>query len=161
MPTCGDPETLARQLPDSVGVAEISTNRAGRRSASATSYRPAHQYSLPLARLLLGAGADPNDEQALRNASCGYPHDDDAGLALLLEHGLGRRRGEPWRARLGRDRHGELLPTPAQLVQTELRYSAQWNLPNRVRLLLRRCAENDVDVNAATGVAGRDSASSP
>lgn len=50
--------------------------------------QPAHQYSLPLARLQLDAGADPNDEQTLRNA-CGHPHDDDAILALLLEHGLG------------------------------------------------------------------------
>jgi ankyrin repeat protein len=109
--------------------------------------QPPHQHSLPLARLLLEAGADPNDEQALSNA-CGYPHD-DAGLQLLLEHGLGRPSGGPWRARLGDDPRLQRL-TPAQLVQDELRYAAQWNLPNRVRLL-RRCAETGIDINAAAG----------
>jgi Ankyrin repeats (3 copies) len=116
--------------------------------------QPAHQHGLPLARLLLDAGADPNDEQALRNA-CGYPHDDDTGLALLLEHGLGRRSGGPWRALL-EHQPGDRLPTPAGLVQTELRYSAQWNLPNRVRLLLRRCAETGIDIDTTGGAAGRD-----
>jgi ankyrin repeat protein len=106
--------------------------------------QPAHQHSLPLARLLLNAGADPNDRQAVSNA-CFYPHD-DAGLALLLEHGLGRRSGGPWAARLG-----DRLATPARLVQDELRYAAEWDLPDRARLLLRRCAETGIDVNAAAG----------
>lgn len=106
--------------------------------------QPAHQHSVPLARLLLEAGADPNDEQAVSNA-CGYPHD-DTGLALLLEHGLRRRSGGPWWARLG-----HRLSTPARLVQDELRYAAQWNLPTRARLLLQRCAETGIDINAAAG----------
>jgi ankyrin repeat protein len=106
--------------------------------------QPAHQHSLPLARLLLEAGADPNDAQAVSNA-CFYPHD-DAGLALLLEHGLGRRSSGPWRARLA-----DRLPTPARLVQDQLRYAAEWDLPNRVRLLLRRCAETGIDIDAPAG----------
>jgi ankyrin repeat protein len=129
--------------------------------------QPAHQHSVELARLLLEAGADPNDERALRNIG-GYPHDDDAGLALLLEYGLGRPSAEPWRDRVGQrvieweDHLGnrgayELPPTPEQLVQTELRYSAQWNLPNRARLLLRRCAELGIDINTkAAAPGGRD-----
>jgi ankyrin repeat protein len=106
--------------------------------------QPAHQYSGPLARLLLDAGADPNDAQAVANA-CFYPHD-ETGLPLLLEHGLGRPSSGPWRARLG-----DLLPTPARLVQDELRYAAQWDLRGRVRLLLRRCAEAGIDIDAAAG----------
>lgn len=104
----------------------------------------AHQHSLPLARLLLAAGADPNDPQAVANA-CGYPHD-DAGLALLLEHGLGRPSDGPWQARMG-----GRLTTPARLVQDELRYAAEWNLPGRARPLLRRCAESGIDINAPSG----------
>ena len=117
-------------------------------------HQPAHQHGLALARLLLDAGADPNDEQALRNA-CAHPHDDDAGLELLLEHGLGRRTGGPWRARLDR-RQSDQLSSPAGLVQTELRYSAQWNLPHRTRLLVRRCAEAGIDIDAAGTGWGRD-----
>jgi hypothetical protein len=112
--------------------------------------QPAHQHSLPLARLLLDAGADPNDEQALRNV-CGHPHE-DTGLALLLEHGLGRRSNGPWPARIEHI-HGRRLPTPARLVQDELRYAAICNLSNRVRLLLHRCAETGIDIDAPAGVA--------
>src|SRR5262249_25115165 len=49
--------------------------------------QPAHQHSLPLARLLLEAGADPNDPQAVSNA-CFYPHT-DAGLQPPLDRRLG------------------------------------------------------------------------
>jgi ankyrin repeat protein len=101
--------------------------------------QPAHQHSVELARLLLDAGADPNDEQAVSNA-CGYPHD-DAGLALLLEHGLGRRSTGPWQTRLGQE-------FPAGLLAGELRYAAEWNLPDRVRLLLRHRAETGLDLDA-------------
>lgn len=109
--------------------------------------QPPHQHSLALARLLLDAGADPNDEQAVRNA-CGFPHDGDAGLALLLEHGLGRISNGPWQARRGPWRSAL---TPAKLVQGELRYAAEWNLVNRARLLLRRCAEAGIDLDARGG----------
>ena len=104
--------------------------------------QPAHQYSLPLARLLLKAGADPNDPRALSNAG-GYPHD-DTHLELLFGHGLGRGSGGPWRARLG---HRQ--PAPARLVQDELAYAADRNLPGRVRLLLRHCVDLGIDLNAA------------
>ena len=112
--------------------------------------QPAHQHCLPLARLLLEAGADPNDEQALRNLCGCHPHD-DTGLPLLLEHGLGRRSTDPWRARL---RHRRF--SPAELVQAELRYAAQWNLPGRVELLLRRCAEAGIDLDAVENGESRE-----
>lgn len=116
--------------------------------------QPAHQHSLPLARLLLDHGADPNDEQALRNA-CGHPHDDDTGLALLLEHGLGLPFDGPWHTWLERY-VDDPAPTPVRLVQAELRYSAQWNQTGRVRLLLRRCAETGIDIDTAGSPHGRD-----
>jgi hypothetical protein len=108
--------------------------------------QPPHQYSLPLARLLLEAGADPNDGQAVSNVS-GYPHD-DSGMALLLEHGLGRRSSGPWRTLVRRDYRYQ-LPSAAGMVKGELSYAAQADLVDRVRLLLRRCVEIGVDLDAA------------
>lgn len=107
--------------------------------------QPAHQHSLALARLLLEAGADPNDPGAVDGTST-YPHD-DMGLALLLDHGLGRDSGGPWRARLGRRQ-----PTPAQLVQEVLRSAAERNLTDRVRVLLRRCVDLGIDLDTTEGV---------
>ena len=106
--------------------------------------QPAHQHRLALARLLLEAGADPNDPRALANAGS-YPYD-DGHLSLLFRHGLGRGAGGPWRARLG---HRQ--PTPARLVQDELLYAAERNLPGRVRLLLRHCADFGIDLDATEG----------
>ena len=107
--------------------------------------QPAHQHSLPLARLLLEAGADPNDPRAV-DATSTYPQD-DASLALLLEHGLGRGSGGPWRARLGRRQ-----PTPVRLVQDELRTAAEMNLTDRVRLLLPLCVDLGIDLDTTEGV---------
>ena len=111
--------------------------------------QPAHQDSLPLARLLLEAGADPNDPRALDGTSA-YPHDDTI-LALLLDHGLGRGSGGPWRVRLGRRQ-----PTPVRLVQDELRNAAEWNLTDRARLLLRRCVDLGIDLDTTEGVVPRE-----
>ena len=58
---------------------------------------PPHRDSLALARLLLEAGADPNDAQAVYNLSW---TPGDAWLELLLEFGFGRGDGGPWHARL-------------------------------------------------------------
>ena len=60
--------------------------------------QPRHPHSLALARLLLSAGADPNDGQALYNRMF-EPGNDH--LELLLEFGLGTGDGGPWRRRLG------------------------------------------------------------
>jgi ankyrin repeat protein len=102
--------------------------------------QPAHRHGLALARLLLDAGADPNDEQALANAS-GYAYD-DAHLPLLLRYGLGHvGDGGPWRPRLG-----DRLREPAEQLRDELHNAARLNLVGRVRLLLEHRA--DLDVNA-------------
>jgi len=103
--------------------------------------QPAHPYGPQLARMLLDAGADPNDQRALDHAGR-YPHD-DGYLPLFLSYGLGRGSGGPWRARLG-----HVLPTPAALVEDELRYAAMMDRPERVRLLLRHRAELDLNLDA-------------
>jgi ankyrin repeat protein len=106
--------------------------------------QPAHLHGLALARLLLDAGADPNDAQALSNAG-GYPYD-DAHFEPLFDHGLGRDTGGPWRTRIGRHPG---LPAPRRLVEEELWYAAERNLPDRARLLVRHCARLDIGLEAA------------
>ena len=98
--------------------------------------QPPHPESLALARLLLDAGADPNDSQALYNRQfrAGTAH-----LELLLQYGLGRGDGGIWHARLA-----PAHATPAQLVQDQLLWAASTNMPERVRLLLA----HGVDVDA-------------
>src|SRR6185436_14511821 len=88
-------------------------------------------------RLLLDAGADPNDGQALYNRM--FEPDDDH-LALLLEHGLGTGDGGPWRRRLGDE-----LDTPTELVRGQLSWAVTHGMVDRVRLL----ADHGVDLVAA------------
>ena len=59
--------------------------------------QPRHPHSLALARLLLEAGANPNDGQALYNRM--FEPDNDH-LELLFEFGLGAGDGGPWKARM-------------------------------------------------------------
>jgi hypothetical protein len=91
---------------------------------------PAHQDWLALARLLLEAGADPNDGQALYNLG-GDP--DDRWLELLLEFGLGRGDGGPWRRMLG-----ERQDSPREMLEDVLMAAADRGFVDRVRLLLGR-----------------------
>lgn len=95
----------------------------------------AHPDGLALAELLLSAGADPNDNQALYNRMF-TPADDH--LRLLLAHGLGTEVDSPWRRRLG-----DAYPTPAQMLGEQLRWAADHDLPERVRLLLDHGVDPD------------------
>jgi ankyrin repeat protein len=90
--------------------------------------QPRHPHSLALARLLLTAGADPNDGQALYNRMF-EPGNDH--LELLLEFGLGRGDGGPWRRRLG-----DALDPPAALLRGELTWAITHGYGDRVRLLV-------------------------
>ncbi len=56
--------------------------------------QPRHPHSLALGRMLLEAGADPNDGQALYNRMF-EPGNDH--LELVFEFGLGTGDGGPWR----------------------------------------------------------------
>jgi ankyrin repeat protein len=97
--------------------------------------QPYHPDASSLARLLLEAGADPNDNQALYNRMFTPANDH---LELLFEFGLGREMDSPWRQRLG-----HTYPSPAQMVQEQLRWAADHGMLERVRLLLA----HDVDPN--------------
>ena len=89
--------------------------------------QPAHPDAPALAELLLRAGADANDGQALYNRMFG-PADDH--LELLLEHGLGRGDGGRWRRRLP-----DLLDAPADLLATQLGWAVVHGREARIRLL--------------------------
>ncbi|MEV0381091.1 ankyrin repeat domain-containing protein [Nonomuraea sp. NPDC050643] len=89
--------------------------------------QPAHPHWRELGRLLLDAGADSNDAQALYNRMF---EPDDAHLELLFEYGLGTGDGGPWKRRIGE------LSTPAQMLRVQLRWAVEHHQRDRVRLLV-------------------------
>lgn len=98
--------------------------------------QPRHPHSVDLARLLLEAGADANDGQALYNRMFGVDNDH---LEVLFEFGLGTGAGGPWRRRLG-----AAIDTPEQMLRGQLRWAVSHGMAERVGLLL------DHGVDAAT-----------
>ncbi len=90
--------------------------------------QPRHRDEEALARLLLDAGADPNDSQTLYNRmfTPGTSH-----LRLLLDCGLGQPHKSPWP-----DRMGGRLQTPAEMLREQLRWAAQHGHADRAALLL-------------------------
>jgi ankyrin repeat protein len=103
-----------------------------------TGNQPPHPHAPGFARLLLDAGADPNDSQTLYNRGLGSSNADIGHIKLLLEYGLGRGDGGPWHARLG-DAH----PSPAQLLEDELLRAARDYLPELAQLMI----DHGVDVD--------------
>ena len=103
--------------------------------------QPRHPHSLALGRLLLQAGADPNDGQALYNRMF-EPGNDH--LELLFEFGLGTGDGGPWRRRLG-----DAVDTPAAMLRGELAWAITHGMTERVRLLVSHGADLTARSNAA------------
>jgi ankyrin repeat protein len=101
--------------------------------------QPRHPHWLPLARLLLAAGAEPNDTQSLYNRMF---NPDNDHLELLFAHGLGTGDGGPWLARMP-----DLLDTPAGSLQAQLRWAVEHGFLDRVRLLAR----HGVDLRSPDG----------
>lgn len=97
------------------------------------SNQPAHSECMALARLLLEAGADANDAQVLynRHFEAGNEH-----LELLLEFGLGKGNGGPWRVLMGP--HSQ---TPAELVHEQVCVAAMNGRFERVKLLVEHGGE--------------------
>jgi ankyrin repeat protein len=106
-------------------------------------HQPPHPECARVARLLLDAGADPNDAQTLYNR---HFRPDDEHLELLFEYGLGQSKGGPWIARLN-----DPLFTPASLLVIELCAAAQHGFFGRVELLVG----HGVDVNGRSRRTGR------
>ncbi|HWD82203.1 MAG TPA: ankyrin repeat domain-containing protein [Kribbella sp.] len=101
--------------------------------------QPPHRERVPLARLLLDAGADPNDSQTMYNCGPGCPPPyDDVHLELLLEYGLGHGDGGPWHERMT-----TAHPTPRQLLEDELVFASTAGLLHRVELVLAQGTDPD------------------
>lgn len=101
--------------------------------------QPRHRWSLPLARLLLERGADPNDGQALYNRMFTRGNDH---LELLFEFGLGSGDGGPWRRRLG-----AAMESPAEMLRRQLDWAMDHQMTERVRLL----AQHGIDLVTPSG----------
>jgi ankyrin repeat protein len=87
---------------------------------------------LTIARLLLDAGADPNDGQGLYNNGIGgQNHDDPSHLDLLVEFGLGTDTDGPWYRRLG-----DQLRHPGELLYDELEAACKRSRPAVLRYLI-------------------------
>ncbi len=87
-----------------------------------------HPHGFALAELLLAAGADANDGQALYNRQFG---EDDRHLVLLFEHGLGRGDGGPWAARFG-----HTADSPQEMLRGQLWWAIVHDMRERVRMLV-------------------------
>lgn len=109
-------------------------------------WQPPHQHWVEFARLLLEAGADPNDNQGLYNRMQ-YPNDEH--LKLLFEYGLGKDQGGPWFERFFRQwPHASFAVTrsPSAILAYQLVWAIGSNYFDRVKLLV----ENGANVNAAS-----------
>ena len=95
--------------------------------------QPQHRHGFALAALLLAAGADANDGQALYNLQFG---EDDRHLVLLFEHGLGRGDGGPWAARFG-----HTADSPQEMLRGQLWWAIVHDMRARARLLVEHGAD--------------------
>ena len=108
--------------------------------------QPVHPHGLALARVLLEAGADPNDAQTLYNRMF---RPDDSHLELLFEFGLGTGDGGPWKRRLGQAAMG-----PAEMLAGQLAWAVLHGMDARVELLAAHGVDLDTTLDAFGG-AGR------
>ena len=96
--------------------------------------QPPHQDCEALARLLLAAGADPNDSQALYNTM--FTPGSEC-LEMLLEHGLNASHRNNWLL----EEEDEFAPHPDQTLGYQLEWAARNHHVERAKLLIDRGAE--------------------
>jgi hypothetical protein len=91
--------------------------------------QPRHPHDVLLAVLLLERGAEANDGQTLYNRmfTPGTEH-----LEVLFRFGLGEPDRGPWRQRLG-----DAMETPAELLDRQVRWAAEHGLADRIELFAR------------------------
>ena len=115
-------------------------------------WQPPHQHWREFARLLLEAGADPNDNQGLYNRMQ-YP--DDEHLKLLFEYGLGKDQGGPWFKRFFQHwPYASATRSPSDILAYQLRWAIGANYFDRVKLLVENGADVNHPVRRANAVCG-------
>lgn len=102
---------------------------------------PEHQECEAFARLLLEAGADPNDGQALYNRMF---TPGSLCLELMLEYGLNRKHSCNW---LIHGENGELVANPDQTLRYQLHYAIKAGYVERAKL----CVEHGADLTTNEG----------
>ncbi len=109
------------------------------------SQQPHHPHAMALARVLLEAGADPNDGQGLYNRMF---DPDDSHLELLFDYGLGTGDGGPWHRRMP-----EVTDSPTQLVSAQLSWAVSHGMIDRINLLAARGADLDAPLHGHSPLA--------
>lgn len=105
--------------------------------------QPQHPECEAFARLLLDAGAEANDSQALYNRMF---EPDDTCLKLLLEHGLSAKDKNNWLVR----EDGRLVANSQTVFDYQLAWACEKRMGERVRLLVEHGADVNRPVNGRT-----------
>jgi ankyrin repeat protein len=105
--------------------------------------QPQHPEAGAFARLLLDAGANPNDSQALYNRMF---ERDNSCLKLLLEYGLSASDRNNWLVR----EDGKLTENSQTVFAYQLAWALEKRMPERVRLLVEHGADVIRPVNGRT-----------
>ncbi|MBM7048006.1 MULTISPECIES: ankyrin repeat domain-containing protein [Rhizobium] len=105
--------------------------------------QPPHPECEAFARLLLDAGAEANDSQALYNRMF---EPDNSCLELLLEYGLSAKDRNNWLVR----EDGELVANSKTVFDYQLAWACEKRMGARVRLLVEHGADVNKAVNGRT-----------
>ena len=102
--------------------------------------QPPHEQWEALARMLLAAGANANDGQALYNTMF---TPDSACLRLLLDYGLNKEHRNNWLI----EANSELVENPSQTLGYQLEWAARNHHVERAKLLVEHGAEVQREVD--------------
>ena len=105
--------------------------------------QPPHSECEVFARLLLDAGAEANDSQALYNRMF---EPDNSCLELLLEYGLSAKDRNNWLVR----EDGKLVANSQTVFDYQLAWACEKRMAERVKLLVEQGADVNKAVNGRT-----------